>query len=240
VPLLIPARPWPWLCAAVLAACAGQGGEAAAERPVALPPPPTHYRGREIAQTMHWQGAAWLERATRESEEHASRLLAELGVRAGDTVCDLGCGNGYHTLPLARLVGPEGLVYAVDIQPEMLAFLRQRLAPTGFANVRPILGEVADPLLPDRSCDLILMVDVYHELAYPEQMLQRVRAALAPGGRLVLVEFRGEDPDVPILPPHTMTKAQILRELVPNGFRLAGEFDELPWQHVMSFVRDDG
>lgn len=203
----------------------------------ALPPPPSHYRGREIAQTMHWRGAEWLMRETRETEENATRLLDALNVQPGWTVCDLGCGNGYHTLPLARLVGSEGRVYAVDIQQEMLDLLAERTAAAGITNVERILGGAADPHLPARSCDLILLVDVYHELAYPERMLGAMRRALEPNGRIVLVEFREEDQDVPIKPLHKMSKAQILTELLPNGLELVGEFDGLPWQHVMMFGR---
>lgn len=201
----------------------------------ALPPPSTHYRGREIAQTMHWKGAEWLMRETREKEENGARMLEALDVQPGWTVCDLGCGNGYHTLPLARLVGSEGRVYAVDIQPEMLDLLAERAEAVGIENIERVLGGPADPNLPAASCDLILLVDVYHELSHPERMLRAIRRALKPGGRLVLVEFRAEDPDVPIKPLHKMSKAQILAELVPNGFELVETFDELPWQHVMLF-----
>lgn len=201
-----------------------------------LPAPLTEYMGRRIAPTMHWRGAEWLLRETRESEEHTSRMLAALGVEPGDTVCDLGCGVGYLTLPLAGLVGEEGRVLAVDVQPEMLDGLRARVNEAGVTNVRPVLGGLADPRLAPRSCDLVVMVDVYHELGYPEQVLAAVRRALKPGGRLVLVEFRAEDPEVPIKPEHKMSRAQVERELAANGFRLASSYGELPWQHLLAFV----
>jgi ubiquinone/menaquinone biosynthesis C-methylase UbiE len=200
-----------------------------------LGPAATHYMGREIARTMHWTGAAWLLRQTRESEEHASLLIEALAVEPGQTVADLGCGNGFHTLPLAGRVGAGGRVLAVDLQPEMLAMLEERAAAAGVRNVETVLAAEDDPRLEPGSCDLILMVDVYHELSWPERVLAHVRRALAPGGRLVLVEFRAEDPDVPIKPLHKMSRAQVVRELEANGFRAAGSFDELPWQHVLAF-----
>jgi len=202
-----------------------------------LPPPPTHYHGREIAQTMHWLGAEWLMRPSREREERAAEMLKALGVKPGWTVSDLGCGNGYHTLPLARMVGPTGSVFAVDIQQEMLDLLEKRGQAAGLTNIKPVLGGAADPKLPPGSCDLILLVDVYHELSYPEQVLAAIRRALKPRGRVVLVEFRQEDPDVPIKPLHKMSKEQILKELLPNGFTLVEDYDGLPWQHMMMFER---
>jgi len=162
-------------------------------------------------------------------------LLEALALRKGQKVCDLGCGNGFYTLEIARLVGPEGLVYAVDIQPEMLRMLAERAADEGLANIRPILGTVIDPRLPEREVDLVVCVDVYHEFSHPGLMLERIRESLAPGGRLVLAEFRGEDAAVPIKPLHKMTKAQVRAELEPAGFRLEREFDRLPWQHLLFF-----
>jgi SAM-dependent methyltransferase len=204
-----------------------------------LPPPLEEYMGRRIARTMHWSGAEWLLRETRESEEHTSRMIEALGLRPGQVVCDLGCGVGVVTLPMARRVLPGGRVLAVDIQPEMLERLEKRAAKAGLENIEGILGVLADPGLKARSCDLVLMVDVYHELGYPEQVLRAVREALRPGGRLVLVEFRAEDPDVPIKREHRMSRAQILAELGANGLRLARAHGELPWQHMLFFARDD-
>lgn len=202
----------------------------------AVPPPLTHFHGREIAQTMHYRGAPWLVREQREEEERCSLMLANLGVKRGMTICDMGCGNGYYALQLARMVGPEGRILAVDIQPEMLEELAERAAAAGLSNITPVLGQVHDPRLP-AAADLILLVDVYHEFSHPQHMLTAIRDALAPGGQLVLVEYREEDPRVPIQPLHKMSKKQILKELVPSGFQLVRQFDRLPWQHMMFFTR---
>ena len=150
-------------------------------------------------------------------------------------MCDLGCGNGFYTVELARQVGPEGTVYAVDIQPEMLRMLAERAAAENLRNIRPVLSTPIDPRLPAGEVDVVLCVDVYHEFSHPEPMLARIRESLAPAGRLVLAEFRGEDPAVPIKPLHKMTKAQVRAELEPAGFRVAREFDRLPWQHLLFF-----
>jgi ubiquinone/menaquinone biosynthesis C-methylase UbiE len=218
-------------CVAVLGIAAG-----AAAQPVAIQPAPTHYMGREIAQTMHYTGAPWLVRESRQREEDCRLLLEALAIKPGQRICDIGCGNGFYTLEIARLVGPEGVVYAVDIQPEMLRMLSHRAAQEGLSNIRPILGTVVDPRLPPGELDLVLCVDVYHEFSHPAEMLACIRTSLAPDGRLVLAEFRGEDPAVPIKPLHKMTKAQVLLELEPSGFRLARSFDRLPWQHLLFFA----
>jgi ubiquinone/menaquinone biosynthesis C-methylase UbiE len=147
----------------------------------------------------------------------------------------MGSGNGFYTLELARLVGPRGVVYAVDIQPEMLRMLAERAAAAGLANIRPVLGTPVDPRLPAGTLDMVLCVDVYHEFSHPEQMLGAIRASLKPAGRLVLAEFRGEDPAVPIKPLHKMTRRQVRAELEPEGFVLDREFDRLPWQHLLFF-----
>jgi len=200
-------------------------------------PLPTVYEGRVIAQTMHWQGAGWLIRNKREREEATTRMREELGVKPGMTVCDLGSGNGYHTLPIAEKVGPEGKVYAVDIQPEMLDLLRQRAEGRSLDNIDCIVNTPLDPKIPAGTCDLILLVDVYHEFSHPAEMLAGIRRALKPDGLVVLVEFRAEDETVPIKPEHKMSKAQIVKELGLNGFKLVREFDGLPWQHMMFFGR---
>jgi ubiquinone/menaquinone biosynthesis C-methylase UbiE len=213
--------------------------DTAVDRTTPIPAPQTHHRGREIAQTMHYEGAAWLVRESRQREEDCRQLLDALAVEPGQSICDMGCGNGFYTLELARRVGPRGVVYAVDIQPEMLRMLAERAATAGLANIRPVLGTPIDPRLPVAGVDMVLCVDVYHEFSHPEEMLARIRSCLKPGGRLVLAEFRGEDPAVPIKPLHKMTKRQIRDELEPAGFGLAREFDRLPWQHLM-FFRDEG
>jgi ubiquinone/menaquinone biosynthesis C-methylase UbiE len=208
-------------------------------KPLRTPPALKEYKGRRIAQTMHYLGAEWLTRDNREQEERCSLMLANLGVKRGMAICDMGCGNGFHTLQLAKMTGDEGHVYGVDIQPEMLKMLNDRADAQGIRNVSPILGTFTDPRLPKGKIDMILLVDVYHEFSHPEQMLAAMRDALSPEGVCVLVEFRTEDPKVPIKPEHKMSKEQILKEWPTNGFKLAKEFDGLPWQHMMWFARDE-
>jgi ubiquinone/menaquinone biosynthesis C-methylase UbiE len=188
---------------------------------------------------MHYLGAPWLVRESRQREEDCQRLLRELDVKPGQRVCDMGCGNGFYTLQLAKLVGPEGKVYAVDIQPQMLRLLRDRARKAGLQNIVPVLGTVTEARLPDEEMDLVLLVDVYHEFSYPEQMLAAIRRSLTAHGRVALAEFRAEDPSVPIKPLHKMSKEQIMKEFPSNGFKLVDEFDELPWQHLMFFARDE-
>ena len=225
-------------------ACRGSAAEPA-ETPVAVanePAPPSEpgtFEGRAIAPTMSFLGADWLTRAERVTEEDPDALHRELALRPGQVACDIGAGNGYHAIRMARAVAPGGKVLAVDVQPQMLELLRDRIAAEGVSNVEPILGRDDDPALPAGACDLQLLVDVYHELADPEAMLTGLRKALAPGGRIALVEFRGEDDDVPIKAEHKMTKAQVRRELVPRGFRLVHEYDGLPWQHLLIFARSE-
>lgn len=204
-----------------------------------VPPPLTHYLGRQIADTMHHSGAPWLTRDNREQEERCSLMLANLGVQRGMTVCDFGCGNGFYSLQLAKLVGPKGRVLALDVQPEMLKLLKERTAQAHLDNVVPILGQAHDAKLPADEVDLALLVDVYHELSHPEQILAALRRSLAPRGLLVLVEYRAEDPQVPIKPLHKMTKQQAVKELAANGFKLVKEYEQLPWQHMLFFGRDD-
>jgi len=204
-------------------------------------PPPglKEYKGRRIAQTMHYTGAEWLTRDDREQEERCSLMLTNLGLKRGMAICDMGCGNGFYALQIAKMTGDGGHVYAVDIQPEMLKLLNQRADEQGVRNVSPILGTLTDPRLPKGKIDLILLVDVYHEFSHPEPMLAAIRDALSPDGLCALVEFRAEDPNVPIKPEHKMTKEQIMKEWPANGFKLVKEFDGLPWQHLMFFGRDD-
>jgi len=199
------------------------------------PPPLREYLGREIAQTMHWRGAEWLMRRVREREEASTLMHEQLQVKPGMTVCDMGCGSGYHTVPLALMVGETGKVLAVDVQPEMIDMLKTNVEKRGLKNVVPINSLFHDPQLPADTCDMILMVDVYHEFSHPVQMLEGMRRALKKDGLLVLVEFRAEDDTVPIKPEHKMSKAQINKEMAANGFELKREFDGLPWQHLMFF-----
>jgi ubiquinone/menaquinone biosynthesis C-methylase UbiE len=202
------------------------------------PPAQTHYLGRKIADTMHHTGAPWLTRDNREEEERCSLMLTNLGIKPGMTVCDMGCGNGYYTLQLAKLVGPNGRVLAVDVQPEMLKLLEQRAAQAGVRNVVLVQGQLHDPKLPRGDVDLFLLVDVYHEFSHPQQMLEAMRRALSANGVVVLVEYREEDPQVPIKPLHKMSKRQILKELEANGLQLVKEYDGLPWQHMLFFGRE--
>lgn len=196
--------------------------------------------GRQIAPTMSASGADWLIRESREQEEQPRLLLAALDLKKGQCVCDFGCGNGYYSLELARRVGAQGTVYAVDIQQEMLDLLTARAEPRSLKNIRPILATTTDPRLPKAKLDLVLMVDVYHELTHPANVLHAVHQSLNKTGRLVLVEFRAEDPEVPILPLHKMSQAQVMKEISANGFKLVSQFDKLPWQHVLLFARGDG
>lgn len=228
------------VCLMVFALCAGVRAQQDVKAPSEpLPPARTEYLGRTIAQTMSFHGADWLTRRSRQKEENTALMMQALNVKPGDVVCDLGCGNGYHTLRLAQAVAPGGWIYGSDIQPEMLTMLNDRADAAGVTNLTPVLGTVVDPRLPAGSCDLILLVDVYHEFDRPVHMLAKIRAALKPAGRLVLVEFRAEDETVPIKPLHKMSKTQIIKELTANGFKLAESFDKLPWQHMMFFQRDD-
>lgn len=207
-----------------------------------LSPPPAPdgtFEGRRIAPTMSFLGADWLVRAEREVEEDPDALHRELALAPGQTACDIGAGNGYHTIRMARAVAPGGKVIAVDLQPQMLEMLRERVASERLDNVELVLASEADPALPAGTCDLELLVDVYHELSDPEAMLAKLRTGLAPGGRIALVEFREEDPEVPIKPEHRMSKAQVRRELEPRGFRLVHEYDGLPWQHLLIFASTD-
>ena len=188
---------------------------------------------------MSHMGASWLIRPEREEEERASESFQQLKLAPGMTICDLGCGNGYWTLPMARDVGPDGRVLAVDIQREMLQKLRERSARVKVNNIEPILGKVDDPNLPVGEVDLLLMVDVYHEFSHPESMLWGIRRSLNPTGVVALLEYREEDPSVPIKPLHKMSKTQIMKEYKQNGFKLVREYNKLPWQHLMFFARDD-
>ncbi len=204
-----------------------------------VPPPWTHYKGREVAQTMHWQGAPWLWRETREKEENVTRLLDELKLKAGMTVCDLGAGSGYHAIRIGERVKPDGRVIAVDIQEKMLELLKTRADRAGVDNILRVMGQFHTAHLPKDSCDLILMVDVYHEVSHPDHILRHTRDALKKDGVIALVEFRAEDDGVPIKPLHKMSKKQAVAEFEENGLKLVRSYDELPWQHLLFFARDE-
>ncbi len=197
------------------------------------------YLGRVVAQPMSHRGAPWLIRPEREEEESVREAFEQLELAPGMTVCDMGCGNGFWSLPIAGVVDTEGRVLAVDIQREMLAKLRTRAAKAKLENIEPILGKVDDPNLPAGEVDLVLMVDVYHEFSHPESMLWGIRRSLRPEGVVALLEYREEDPTVPIKPLHKMSKRQIMKEYEKNGFKLVREYNQLPWQHLMFFARDD-
>ena len=187
---------------------------------------------------MGWQGADWLERSEREVEEEPDKALDALGSLAGLTVADVGAGSGYFTVRLASRVGPAGRVFANDLQSEMLKMLTARLARERVTNVTLVQGAVDDPKLPSSSLDLAIMVDVYHEFSEPQKMLRGLRAALKPGGRLVLLEYRKEDPQVPIRFEHKMSVAEARVELEAEGFLFSRLDDRLPRQHILIFSKN--
>lgn len=193
--------------------------------------------GRVIAPVMGVGGAGWLERPEREREESTSTAVRALRLEAGQVVADIGAGSGYYTVRMARAVGPTGKVIATDIQPGMLDILQRRLEREKLSNVELVLGTADDPRLPDNSLDLALMVDVYHELSAPQAFVRKLRAALKPTGRLVLLEFRKEDPNIPIRPEHKMSIAEVKAELEPEGFKLATVLNDLPWQHILVLTK---
>jgi len=192
---------------------------------------------RRIAGVMGAAGADWLTRPERESEEHPDQALDAVGIERGSTVADVGAGVGYYTWRLAQRVGPQGVVYGEDIQPEMLRQLQQNMAVRKLNNVKPVLGAFDDPKLPKDALDLVILVDVYHEFSEPEKMLRHIRESLKPGGRLVLLEYRAEDPSVPIRPEHEMTVAGVKAEVLPEGFKFDKVIEVLPWQHIIIFRR---
>ena len=198
---------------------------------------PKTFNGRVIAPAMSYQGAGWLERPDREATEQPEQVLDALNITPGSTVADIGAGTGYFSLRLAKRVSPQGRVLATDIQPQMLELLDENRRAAGVGNIEPILCTPTDAKLPEGQLDLALMVDVYHELAYPEETMAQVRRALKPDGRLVLVEYRGEDARVPIKPEHKMTLAQVRSEIEPMGFRLQEVFEFLVHQRVIVFKK---
>jgi len=193
------------------------------------------YLGREISHVMGFHGAQWLERTERMNEERPDLVLNALDLKPGMTVADIGAGTGYYAWRIAQRIGAAGTVYAVDVQPEMIKALEQQMSRRGIANVKAVPGTPADPKLPRNSLDLALMVDVYHEFEQPYEMLTAIVGALKPGGRVAFVEFRGNDPKVPIKPLHTMTEEQVRREAGVHALEWIRTTRDLPWQHVIVF-----
>jgi ubiquinone/menaquinone biosynthesis C-methylase UbiE len=193
--------------------------------------------GRRFAAVMGAEGADWLDRAERDSEEDPDQALAIIGIKKGSIVADVGAGSGYMTVKMAKKVGADGIVYANDIQQAMLDLLDKRLKKGKITNVRPILGTPDDPKLPAESIEMALLVDVYHEFSQPQAMLRHLHDALKAGGRLVLLEYRKEDPSIPIRPEHKMSVAEARMEVEAEGFKLGRVDDSLPRQHVLIFTK---
>lgn len=198
------------------------------------------YLGREIARVMGHEGADWLERPEREQEEQTDRMIQTLDLQPGEKVADIGAGSGYITRRLARAVAPDGTVFAVDIQPEMLTLLTNQLTRAGITNVQPVLGTLTDPKLPGNTLDRVIMVDVYHEFSHPWEMLDAITRSLKPGGQVIFVEYRAEDPSVPIKRVHKMSEAQVRKEASVHPLEWVRTIDTLPWQHVIIFRKKTG
>ncbi len=194
----------------------------------------TYYMGRQIAHVMGHEGAGWLERADRQQEEGTDILLRELKLKPTDVVADIGAGTGYFSFRISPLV-PKGKVLAVDIQPEMLTALRETAGKQHIHNVIPVRGTTQNPNLPERGVDLVLIVDAYHEFDHPREMMRAIRNSLSPTGRVALVEYRAEDPNVPIKRIHKMSVAQARREMAAIGLRLTDSVETLPQQHLLFF-----
>ena len=194
------------------------------------------YMGREIAYVMGFEGIGWLERSDREKEENVSSLIQNMGIKYNDTIADIGAGSGYHVFRMAPLAN-KGLVYAVDIQGEMLMQIEKTKESSKIRNVETILGSENSVYLPKNSVDKILMVDVYHEFNFPVEMIASMKNGLKPNGQLFLIEYRGEDSKVPIRKIHKMTEKQAVKEMEAAGFKLKENIDNLPWQHCMVFIK---
>jgi precorrin-6B methylase 2 len=193
--------------------------------------------GRKIAPVMGVGGADWLDRNERESEENPDGALDAIGFKPGMVVADIGAGTGYMTLKMAKRVGPSGKVYAEDVQPEMLRRLRANAEAAKLANIQTVLGGEADPKLPPNTLDLILLVDVYHEFSQPQRMLRKMREELKPDGRLVLIEYRKEDPSIPIRAEHKMSVQEVKLEVEAEGFHLDQVLETLPRQHILILTK---
>jgi len=196
------------------------------------------YMGREIAYVMGYQGIGWLERSEREKEENVSKLIKNMRIKPNDFIADIGAGSGYHAFRMASLA-PNGLVYAVDIQTEMLMAIENKKTFSENSNIETILGTEKTVELPKNSVDKILMVDVYHEFSFPIEMIASMKSALKSNGELFLIEYRAEDPLVPIKTIHKMSEKQAIKEMEAAGFKLRKNIDNLPWQHCMIFVKNN-
>ena len=192
------------------------------------------YMGREISQVLGHRGILWLERPERERQELPDAVIAHLELEPDDVVADVGAGSGYFSVRIAPHV-PRGQVLAVDVQPEMIEVLERRRRETGFDQIKPVLGSVTDPNLPDGEVDVVLMVDAYHEFSHPREMMEAIVASLAPDGRVVLVEYRGEQRGTGVLPLHQMTEAQVRKEMAAVGLEFEANHDPLPIQHILVF-----
>ena len=194
------------------------------------------YMGREIAFVMGHQAADWLNRPERMEEEQPDEVVANMGLKPTDVVADIGAGSGYFSFRIAKLV-PDGKVMAVDIQPEMLALIDHQKGINKVSNIEGVLGQIDDPNLPPNSIDSAIMVDAYHEFSHPFEMINGIYEALRPGGRIFLLEYRGEDASVPIRPLHKMTEEQVIKEMSVFGLEWTDTLDFLPWQHMMIFTK---
>jgi ubiquinone/menaquinone biosynthesis C-methylase UbiE len=194
------------------------------------------YMGREIAYVMSHYGISWLERPEREKEERVTLLLKNMDLKPGMVVADIGAGSGYHTVRMAKIVG-EGKIYAVDVEPEMIAYLDKRIKTEGLTNIKTVLGKEQSVELPPASIDIMLLVDVYHELSFPYEIARSILEALKPGGTLYLIEYRAEDNKVPIKAVHKMTQKQAVKELKAAGFNFVHNIGNLPWQHCLVFKK---
>ncbi|MBT8179440.1 MAG: class I SAM-dependent methyltransferase [Eudoraea sp.] len=195
------------------------------------------YMGREIARVMGYQGMSWLERPEREEEERTSLLLKNMNIQPGDTIADIGAGSGYHVFRMAKLA-QDGLIYAVDIQEEMLAEIRRKMEANGVGNIKPVKGSEKSVNLPENSVDKVLIVDVYHEIGFPKELMASLYKAMRSDAKLFLIEYRAEDPLVPIKKIHKMSEAQAVREMKAAGLKLEQNIGNLPWQHCMVFVKE--
>ncbi|MBT4919572.1 MAG: class I SAM-dependent methyltransferase [Flavobacteriaceae bacterium] len=195
------------------------------------------YMGREIASVMGFEGMEWLERPERESEENVSTLIKNMNINVEDTIADIGAGSGYHTFRMAAKA-QSGFIYAIDIQEEMLSEISSRINNGYLKNIAPILGTETNINLTENSVDKILLVDVYHEFKYPYEMMKSIKKVLRPNGKIFIVEYRGEDPRVPIKKIHKMTEKQVVKEMKAVGLKLKVNRENLPWQHCLIFEID--